>query len=148
MSIEASMDIRLNGYKEYSIMDIINNLIEEGWGIKDEKSRVWYLPIGDDDDFDWEHNEISAEELSLIVKRKEKLKETVGVILYWEQTNIGVSVLCDSWMKFSINLSINRKKIDEDDIRSVTDVNWYVRNIINPLKKEYQIEKFSFEEYQ
>ena len=69
--------------------------------------------------------------------------------MYWRDTNIGITLLIHSYKEFSISLSINRKKINVEDARSVTDINWYVQTIIETLKKQkYQIERFTFEECQ
>ena len=149
MSVEASIDIKLNENIDYRIMDIIEALIKGGWTLKNGQYEVSYLPIGDEDHFDWLEKSITHDELRRIIEEKENLNEVVGIKMYWRDTNIGITLLIHSYKEFSISLSINRKKINVEDARSVTDINWYVQTIIETLKKQkYQIERFTFEEYQ
>lgn len=149
MSVEASIDIKLNSYLEYETINVIKALIDGGWGVKDKNDKVWYLPVGDKDDFEWEKNVLTEEEIRRIVQEKEKLNETIGIILYWKDTEVGISVLAYSANEFSVGLNINRKKLSQYDNRAITDVNWYIQNIIQVLKEQqYQIESFVFEESQ
>ena len=69
--------------------------------------------------------------------------------MYWKDTNIGITLLLYSYKEFSVSLSINRKKINAVDTRSVTDINWYIQTIVETLKEQkHQIESFTFEECQ
>lgn len=149
MSVEASIDIRLNEYIKYGIMDIIEALIEGGWILRNKQNEVSYLPIGDEDNFDWLEETITQDELKDIIEKKESLNEVVGVKMYWKDTNIGITLLLYSYKEFSVSLSINRKKINAVDTRSVTDINWYIQTIVETLKEQkHQIESFTFEECQ
>lgn len=149
MSVEASIDIKLNNYIEYRIMGIIEALIKGGWILRNDQNEVSYLPIGDEDNFDWLEKTISQDELKRIIEEKENLNEVVGIKMYWKDTNIGITLLIYSHKEFSISLSINRKKINATDTRSVTDINWYIQTIVETLKEQkYQIERFTFEECQ
>ena len=149
MSVEASIDIKLNDYIDYRIMDIIEALIKGGWTLKNDQNEVSYLPIGDEDNFDWLEKSITHDELRTIIEEKENSNELVGIKMYWKDTNIGITLLLVSYKEFSISLSINRKRINVEDARAVTDINWYVQTIIETLKQQkYQIERFTFEECQ
>ena len=75
MSISSSIDVKLvdkyNYHNSYwTIIDILQN---NGWKIFDEK-KVFYLPLGDNDDYDWRLEELTVDELKVIIKEKEKKK--------------------------------------------------------------------------
>lgn len=52
MAREAILEINCSRYSE-RIMDVINLLNELGWKYYDIEKNIEYLPLGDDDDFDW-----------------------------------------------------------------------------------------------
>ena len=62
MSISASIDLKFLGYgsKQISIKKIIQLLLNFGWTLKDN-GKVSYLPLGDDDNFNWLHEDINLE---------------------------------------------------------------------------------------
>ncbi|MDS0526552.1 hypothetical protein NNC19_12745 [Clostridium sp. SHJSY1] len=149
MSISASIDVKLarNNNEKISAKKLISILISDKWRLQDN-GKISYLPLGDDDDFDWQYDEISINELMDIVDKKEERREVIGLIMLWDTTEIGVNLLIHSELELSFSCSINRKKLNNLDNRSITDVNWYVEKIIPLLQKNnYIVESFSFEEY-
>ena len=54
---------------------------------------VEYLPIGDIDDYNWEKNALSDIEVHELVNMKQNQNEKVGIILYYKQSNIGITLL-------------------------------------------------------
>ncbi|WP_261828717.1 hypothetical protein [Inconstantimicrobium mannanitabidum] len=146
MSVSASISVQLErrNNEKISVIQLINTFISNNWRLQDD-GKISYLPLGDDDDFDWQYNEISVEELMNIVNKKEICREIIGLLMLWDTTDVGVQLLIHSELELSFSISVNRKTIDNGNI---TDVNWYLEKIITLLKKNnYIIESFSFEEY-
>lgn len=149
MSVSASIRVQLErkNNKKISAIQLINTFITGKWRLQD-KGKISYLPLGDDDDFDWQYNEISVEELIDIVDKKEACGEIIGLVMLWDTTDVGVQLIIRSELELSFSVSINRKVIHSLNNGSVTDINWYVERIIRLLKgSDYIVESFSFEEY-
>lgn len=143
MSISASIDLAINTTISPLILAIIGILLDAGWGFKYEQFSS-YLPLGDNDDFDWKIEKIEDINLLEILAEKEKSGELIGVAMVWKNTGSGGTFLFHSDGSISINLSINRKKIEE----KFTDVNWYIDKLISPLiEAKIIIESFVFSEH-
>jgi hypothetical protein len=114
-----------------------------GWSFNYD-GAVFYLPIGDNDAFDWQRDEISDDALFDSLKEKEKNGELIGVTLIWKNTGIGGEFLFRLDGSMSIILSINRKKVEQ----GFTDINWYLSRIIPALTAgNINIESFEFSEH-
>lgn len=149
MSISASISIQLGkkGNEKIHAKELINTLVSDKWELQND-GKISYLPLGDDDDFDWQDDEITIKELLDIIDKKEKLGEIVGVSMLWDTTDIGVQLLIRSELELSFLLNVNRKTLISSDSKNLTDVNWYLERIILVLKKNnYTIESFTFDEY-
>lgn len=57
-------------YYSESIADVLKIFQQIGWYIYNPQGKVEYLPIGDDDEYDWQCDEISESELYSIVSKK------------------------------------------------------------------------------
>lgn len=146
MSVFANLDIQLVSpvEPEKFILSVIQLLLSFGWCFNDG-GAITYLPIGDNDDFDWQRAEITDNTLLEILREKEKLGELIGVTMTWESSSIGGEFLFYSDGIISLNLSINRKKIKK---HGYTDINWYIEKIIPVLNKgRMRIESFSYSEH-
>lgn len=71
---------------------------------------------------------------------KENSGEIVGVVMLWENTNIGGEFLFHSALNLSVLLSINRRV----SLCGVTDATWYLERLIPAFKT---IESFEFSEH-
>lgn len=146
MSISASIDISFakNDIYNFSVIDVIDAMLKNNWKVINKKG-VYYLPFGDDDLFDWHEKEINLKELKKIIEQKENAKETIGLVFYWESTDIGVTMLQFDDHMISFILNINRVKITSLDFMDITDVNWYLERIIPCFnKKNFQIVNINF----
>ncbi|NLW48571.1 MAG: hypothetical protein GXY86_14740 [Firmicutes bacterium] len=146
MSTSASINIRLNC--EYvSPTKIINIFLDNGWTFNDN-GFISYLPIGDNDDFNWQSKNIDKDYLIKILAKKEQKKELIGVVITWKDTEIGGQLLIWDKGDISISLTLNRKLIDTDKSDRITDVNWYLKRIlpIFPVNN-LDIESFCYEEH-
>ncbi|GMA97769.1 hypothetical protein [Pelosinus sp. IPA-1] len=146
MSISASIDIKLafRDSQTISKVALIQSLLDFGWTFKD-CGNMTYLPIGDEDKFDWKTENISVESLMVLLNEKEKRDEQIGVAMTWKDSGIGGDVLLMKNGEISVSLTINRRVIIDSDI---TDVNWYLVKLLPALNDNNLIvESFSYEEH-
>ncbi len=146
MAREAILEINCSRYSE-RIADIINLFNELGWKYYDDEKKVEYLPLGDDDDFDWKKRFLSENEIKELINNKQDKYERIGLSLYYENSKEGLTLLAKNTKEIVINLNINRRTI-ESNRESVTDIGWYFNNIIQKFKEsECPIDYIKFEEY-
>lgn len=86
MSVSISIEISLS--KQISRMTILRKLEDFGWSYNDQ-GKVTYLPIGDDNDFNWRSKSIPLEELLKILVIKDNKRELIGVAMTWKDTDVG-----------------------------------------------------------
>lgn len=144
MSVQASIEIGFSTfYQEHTIIELIQILLDGGWTFNDN-GKVSYLPIGHNDVFDWTvHADISHEELIKILKEKECRNEPVGVVLTWQNTNVGGAFIFQSPEKLSIDLIVNRKIFYGINNFNMTDGNWYLTRLL-PIFRENNVEVYYF----
>ncbi len=129
------------------IMFLIDLLCNEGWTVYNENENIEYLPIGDDEDFCWQEDNISYEELRNIVEMKQQRNEFVGIHLFYGESSHGISLLLRDTQKVTISLDINRKTIGVGR-DSLTNFEWYFSKIIMILNKEESLlVSYKFEDY-
>ena len=148
MGREASFELNCSRFSD-NLLDIIKLLNSFGWTYYDEDEHAEYLPVGDSDSFDWQMGEITEGDLYAIIDRKQQRGETVGLVMYYRDTEYGITLLAADTSEISIMPNINRKTLDEDDdTDSVTDVSWYAERIIQKLIwYNCDVDSFKFEEY-
>ena len=117
--------------------NIIKCLINNGWRINCNH-KISYIPLGDNGMYNWQEKELSYADFYEIIKQKEIANEDIGVDIYWKNTEIGLSLLIFSDLKVTLILSINRVKIDLQDI-DITDSSWYLQRIIPYLYKDKMV---------
>lgn len=113
--------------------------IDFGWGPR-EGCISTVLLAGDKDGFNWSECELTDNDIFSLAARKKELKEVSGVVMFWQDTNIGGSFLINNDGIISIQLNINRLKVDDCDF---TDVSWYLKKIIPALSAA----RFSLDSY-
>lgn len=72
-----------------------------------------YLPIGDDDEYDWQCDEISERELYDIISKKIASKEQIGINLFYSNGTEGISLMAYNTSRIILSITINRKTIKE-----------------------------------
>lgn len=146
MAREAFLEINCSRYSE-RIIDVINLFSELGWKYYDAEKNIEYLPLGDDDDFDWQKKFLSENELQELINNKQDTFERVGINLYYENSGEGITLLAKNTKEIVIDLYINRRTV-ENNRESITDFGWYFNNIIRRFKeRECPIDYIKFEEY-
>ena len=144
MSVFATIEIQLieENNINNSILDVINNLIQFGWLVY-HGNYVSYLPIGDQDNYHWQDaKNMDFAVLQKIIIEKEVKNEPIGLIMRWQDTEIGGAFLFHSMYKLSVTLNINRQKISSLQPSDITDFQWYLERIIPALTSSFTIESF------
>ena len=146
MSREAILEINCSRYSE-RIIDVINLFNESGWKYYDLENNIEYLPLGDEDEFDWQKKILSDSELQEIINNKQDKFELVVLNLYYENSDVGITLMVKNTKEIIIDLNINRKTV-ENNRESITDIGWYFNNIIqNFFERGCPIDSIKFEEY-
>lgn len=128
MAREASFTIDCSLYSN-SIAEIILAFNKIGWGYSD--NVIEYLPLHDDDMFEWKSENITIEELLSIVTNKQECGELCGVALYHQGFDKGIHLLAGNTKEITVNIIVNRKTICGD----FTDISWYIENIVAKLEE-------------
>ena len=127
MAREASFTIDCSLYSS-SIAEVISAFNKIGWGYSDNVRD--YLPLHDDDMYEWQAEAISIEELLSIITNKQECGELCGVALYHQDSDKGIHLLASNTKEIMVNIIINRKTICGD----FTDISWYIENIVAKLE--------------
>lgn len=147
MAIEAVIEINCSGYSD-RIFDVLMLFDQIGWKYWGSDKKVEYLPLGDVDDYEWQEKCMNEKELEELINLKQDNMEKIGVNLYYQNSFEGLVFLADSTKEIFLNLCINRRIYEEDSYGSMTDIGWYIDNIIKKLKKVgCPIDYFKIEEY-
>ena len=128
MAREAILEINCSRYSE-RIIDVINLFNEVRWKYYDAEKNIEYLPLGDNDDFDWQKKFLSENELQELINDKQDTFELVALNLYYENSEEGLTLLAKNTKKIAIDLNINRRTV-ENNRESITDIGWWFDNII------------------
>ncbi len=103
------------------------------------------MPIGDDDEYDWQCEEISENKLYDIISEKKAKKEQVGVNLFYNNGVEGISLIAYTTDQIMLSIVINRKIVKEN----YTDMVWYLENIIYKfLNIGVRLLSYKLEEYE
>lgn len=143
MSISASLDLKVikNSIYDFSAQDLLSEMISKNWRLINE-GKTCYLPL-EDELFEWTEEVICESKLLEMISQKEKNGEVIGVVLYWKDTDIGISVLIFPDYEITFNITINRMKLDDIFDNDITDVNWYIRKIV-PCFHKFKIGEIKF----
>jgi len=149
LSLSASFDFTLvsNQVEVISAVDIIQRMLKFGWTLNDG-GVVSYLPLGDQDDYDWQRVRITIDELLPMLREKEQKNEVIGVGMTWKDTDIGGEFLFRGSGEISISLSINRKTLRDTMGGVVMDLSWYLTKLLPILSQgDLIVESFSYQEH-
>ena len=140
MSISFSLNIKLGN--TVRCKEIIDLLLQNGWDIV-KNGIITYLPLNDNDMFNWTVSENSRSDFMKLVDEKEKINELIGVEINWSNTNIGGHLLLYSGSDFSFQLNVNTKYLNAE--YKIPDLNWYAEKIMSIIIQQYHIQEYSFE---
>ena len=140
MAREALMTLDMSAYS-HKISEVLQLFEKAGWHTGYDGTE--YLPLGDDGMFEWEKAKLGKDEFIHIIDLKQTEGETVSVILYFEDSDRGITFLADSTESILLGLDVNRKTIDGE----YTDASWYIMNIVARLERcGFIAEKFDYNE--
>ncbi len=132
MSLSASIDFQFNKTPTFNPVSIIDSLLEFGWSYDD--GHISYLPLGDNDSFDWQSEEIIHwPKIEKIITQKCANKEIVGIYLVWPSSLIGAQFLFKTKESQLLVQLTARKKIKGQE--RATDFTWYLEKLLPPLEK-------------
>lgn len=123
--MEAFITLNCSSYSE-NITDILKIFQQIGWDIYNSQGKVEYLPIGDEDEYNWQCEDISEIELYNIISEKKAKKEQVGVNLFYNNGMDGISLIAYTTDQIMLSITINRRIVQG----KYTDMIWYLENII------------------
>ena len=138
---------RINKIMAYSksIIDILKAFKKIGWDIYNLEGKVEYLPVGDNDKYDWQWERMSDTKFYDIISTKIANKERVGVDLFHNSGVEGISLLAYNTNQITLSIFINRKLMDERH----TDMVWYLKNIVYRLMDiGVELLSYSLKEYE
>lgn len=142
--MEAYITMNCSNYSK-KVEDILKLFQQVGWDIFNSQGKVEYLPIGDDDEFNWQCEEIPESKLYDTIAEKISQKEQVGINLFHKDGNEGITFLAYSPEQIILSIGVNRKLIRE----SHTDMVWYLENIIYKfLDSGVRLLSYKLEEYE
>jgi hypothetical protein len=132
MGISASTDILFDDWKN-GPLDVIKALLLDDW-VNTEDAKVHYLPLYDNDQFNWKEAEPSDWEKILIeLEQKSQSGEVIGIIILSKSLETGGHFYLHPREKtLSISWHINRKQINGS---LLTDFDWYESRLIKPMLK-------------
>lgn len=131
-----------------SVFEFIVKLNDIGWNWKNEKGETEFLPLNDNDNFNWCCKEITLEELFHLTTEKEKANEIVGIQLYYHFGKVGITLLANKSSEYSFSFNSNRVTVAAERGIGSTNVNWYIERIIWELQKQnVQIQFMQYREF-
>lgn len=142
--MEALMILDCSKYSE-NIVEVLKIFQQIGWYIYNPQGKVEYLPIGDDDEYDWQCDEKSESELYDIISKKIASKEQIGINLFYCNGAEGISLIACNTSQIILSITINRKTVKG----KYTDMAWYLQNIIYKfLDIDVRLLSYKIEEYE
>ena len=160
MSVSASIDLRIVDISSGEVIlptKTLTVLAKNGWDLINQYGYAGYLPINDNDEFNWQGEKMTESSLMEIVQKKEDIGELIGVNIYWQNTDIGGSVLLypekiASQKKIHTPMSFicdgNRKILSDFGHFKITDVNWYLTKLLPTFNQgDTRVEYFTYEEH-
>jgi hypothetical protein len=112
-----------------SITDIIAAFKQIGWSTFNSNGETEYLPVGDNDEYDWYKKVMTESELQSIITAKTSKNERIGINLFYRDGVEGITLLSSNTKEIILCLSINRRTINNTH----TDMSWYLENVIYKL---------------
>ena len=123
--MESLIILNCSAYSK-NLVDVLKIFQQIGWSIYNQQGKVEYLPIGDDDEYDWQCEEMSEIKLYDVISKKIGNKEQIGVNLFYKNGIEGISIMAYSTDQITLGISVNRRIVKE----KYTDMIWYLENII------------------
>jgi len=132
MSHLAAFDIHYIANRSFSVIEIIEMYLSQGWNLNDY-GHISFRPLGDKDSYDWTTMELDqVKELYEIIRKKVKADEDPALVLMWDKTDVGaLTTFFPKEKRINFLLDVNRRIHPE--VPDWTDMSWYLAPILKPL---------------
>jgi hypothetical protein len=127
---------------------VIKLLMGRGWKIRRDKGPIIYLPIDDNDMFDWRRDGIAESDFWEIIDIQYSKNERIGVQLSWKGNGPGLDLFIttsqeqgDYYLDMNIGMDGSRKDLMPEIW--LPDYNWYTQRILPCLWEKYYIPQYS-----
>ena len=105
--MEALMTLDCSNYSE-NIVEVLKIFQQIGWYIYNPQGKVEYLPIDDDDEYDWQCEEKTESELYDNISKKTAGKEQIGINLFYCNGAEGISLMACDTSQIILSITIYR----------------------------------------
>jgi hypothetical protein len=111
--------------------EILSLLFEVGWGY-DYHGEIAYLPVGDDELFNWRTKPLDGwSRVQSLIDTKAQNNEPVGLGLAWRDSQVGGTFYLKPQGEMMVVLDADRPRLEGCD--DFTDMSWYLSRILRPL---------------
>jgi hypothetical protein len=132
MSRLVTFEIYFEAYQDFSIPEIIEMYLSNGWCL-DDFGRISLRPLGDKDDFDWVELKLDQKNvLYEIIRKKVEVNEDPAIVLRLSNTEDSIVTTFFPREK-RINFLLMGKRSRHPELHDWTDINWYIVYIYKPL---------------
>lgn len=137
MGLSIGIDIKLyikNNISNQNITqtDILKIFKKSQWKFADAQGQQTYLPLHDDESYDWNYGNFGDKYLFDIFELKEIAKEIIGVRLFWENSDLGIDLLISPDLTMTFSIERGNRPVTH---YGITDFDWFLSRII-PLFNE------------
>lgn len=119
-------------------------LLQAGWRA-DDHGEVVYLPLGDVDTYAWTSAPPSdLPRVMAEMEAKQRAHETLGLVLTFEDTNVG-----GNWIFFRDGCFVFSPEINLKRVGTCSDVSWYLTRILPALQASpfFRVGSWEWQEY-
>lgn len=132
MSHIATFDIYYETNHDFSVPEIIEMYLSNGWSI-DDYGRISLRPLGDKDDFDWIELKLDQKnELYEIIRKKVEVNEDPAIVMRLSNTEDSIVTTFFSRQK-RIHFLLMGRRNRHPELSDWTNANWYLTFIYKPL---------------
>ena len=102
-----------------------------GWNCYDKEGNISFFDSASGEDYDWKCIHFGESAREQLIQSSCNKNGVIGVILYYMDTGIGVSMLVSSLEEIQLICNINRVTVPNNS--AITDFAWYFNKIIIPM---------------
>ena len=135
MGLSIGIDIKLYANTpEYEItqLDVLKIFQKSQWKFSNTQGQQTYLPLHDNESYDWNYGNFCNKYLFDIFELKAKAKEIIGVRLFWEDSDVGVDLLLYPNLTMIFSIERGNRPVTH---YGITDFDWFLSRIIPLFNK-------------
>lgn len=148
MSVTSSLTITFSNSTFIEKTELLRAFLRCKWSPINLKDEIcFFFQKSDCDMYDWQTTTMTKEDFFSYISQKDSHDMMLGIELYWNNTDIGITCIIIDPQKPVLSLNINRVRVNKEDMWSITDMNWYELHIIQPfIESKRNIIHFVFED--